>query len=741
MVSLSQNSEIEVIQPHNVLCRFVLFVVFVGWLGGVSLAHGQEKREKQRTSSTKQWYPSILKGEDEAGANSPQGRYRYPPYLPNFSFVGYRWGEEPLPSSPGTVLSARDFGVIPDDGRDDTAALRRTFTEAESVSGPVTVRLPEGRVIVREILFIERGNFVLQGQGSGSEGTTLYVPRPLREMEVPDGYKDSPKRDFSPFSWEGGVMWTRDPQETESRELGRLVAGRRGGHLIETARPARVAPGDVVQIRWVNEDPESLFAHVYCTTDLEIGRKVNEIRQEVTVTEVSGRTVRVKEPLLHDVRRYWRPTLNSTDYLSGVGIEHLRIEFPDVPYEGHHDEAGYNAIYTTSLSHSWIRDVTIQNADSGILVERSKNLTVRGVKIAGRRGHYSIKLGPTYGTLVQNLVSTANDRHNPSVNTYSRYNVYTDVFVTNPRIDQHRGANLQNLFDDIEVIYYGRPKAGRLFQGSGSSLYKPRAGAFNTFWNVGVEFKESSGAGPIKVTEQAAAPHARIVGLHGNRPLEVEYGPEAYIEGLNRSGIAVPSLYEHQREHRLSGRMPPSVSLYRPLEGYRFDEDARIPLKAEVVGDGEVQSVKFIADGKNIGRDTEGSDGWSFTWKDPEPGRHRLRAVARTRAEREISSRPMSCNGQHPTIWVGEGDVVFKGNAPNPFQKRTVIRYTLRKAEHVQVSVFDVLGRRVRTLVDRVQGAGKKRVVLNGEGLASGTYFYSVATDSFQERGKATLIR
>jgi hypothetical protein len=187
--------------------------------------------------------------------------------------------------------------------------------------------------------------------------------------------------------------------------------------------------------------------------------------------------------------------------------------------------------------------------------------------------------------------------------------------------------------------------------------------------------------------------------------------------------------------------MPPSVSLYRPLEGYRFDEDARIPLKAEVVGDGEVQSVKFIADGKNIGRDTEGSDGWSFTWKDPEPGRHRLRAVARTRAEREISSRPMSCNGQHPTIWVGEGDVVFKGNAPNPFQKRTVIRYTLRKAEHVQVSVFDVLGRRVRTLVDRVQGAGKKRVVLNGEGLASGTYFYSVATDSFQERGKATLIR
>jgi hypothetical protein len=181
--------------------------------------------------------------------------------------------------------------------------------------------------------------------------------------------------------------------------------------------------------------------------------------------------------------------------------------------------------------------------------------------------------------------------------------------------------------------------------------------------------------------------------------------------------------------------------IYSPLEGYQFDEGKPVPIKAEVLGDGHVQSMEFLASGEVVGRDTEESDGWAVTWENPDRGRHQLQAVAKTQSEEAVSSRPMSCTNQSPTIWIGENEGILKGNAPNPFRSQTKIRYTLSRTEHVQVAVYDVLGRRVRVLVDRVQRAGTRKVPFNGNRLGSGTYFYRISTDSFQKWGKLTLVR
>ena len=48
-------------------------------------------------------------------------------------------------------------------------------------------------------------------------------------------------------------------------------------------------------------------------------------------------------------------------------------------------------------------------------------------------------------------------------------------------------------------------------------------------------------------------PMARIVGLHGNRPFNLDYRPEPYVEMLNVELRAVPSLYDYQRAKRLAG--------------------------------------------------------------------------------------------------------------------------------------------------------------------------------------------
>jgi hypothetical protein len=75
----------------------------------------------------------------------------------------------------------------------------------------------------------------------------------------------------------------------------------------------------------------------------------------------------------------------------------------------------------------------------------------------------------------------------------------------------------------------------------------------------------------------------------------------------------------------------------------------------------------------------------------------------------------------------------LRQNYPNPFNAETVIEYALPKDSHVKLTVYNLLGQTVRTLVDGVQQAGFKRVRwngLNGVGreLTSGVYFVQLQT-------------
>ncbi|MEF8816958.1 MAG: endonuclease [Salinibacter sp.] len=84
--------------------------------------------------------------------------------------------------------------------------------------------------------------------------------------------------------------------------------------------------------------------------------------------------------------------------------------------------------------------------------------------------------------------------------------------------------------------------------------------------------------------------------------------------------------------------------------------------------------------------------------------------------------------------------------APNPFREQITLEYALPEAQDVTVAVFDLLGRRVRTLAEGRQEAGPHRVTWTGtdasqRALASGTYFLRVSTDKKQHVEKVVLVR
>lgn len=80
-------------------------------------------------------------------------------------------------------------------------------------------------------------------------------------------------------------------------------------------------------------------------------------------------------------------------------------------------------------------------------------------------------------------------------------------------------------------------------------------------------------------------------------------------------------------------------------------------------------------------------------------------------------------------------------NYPNPFNPQTVISYTLPVNGQVELSVYDINGRQVTTLVNDNQQAGAYQVVFDGANLASGVYFYKLFTGNRIVANKMLLVR
>jgi len=88
----------------------------------------------------------------------------------------------------------------------------------------------------------------------------------------------------------------------------------------------------------------------------------------------------------------------------------------------------------------------------------------------------------------------------------------------------------------------------------------------------------------------------------------------------------------------------------------------------------------------------------------------------------------------------------LKQNYPNPFNPTTEISFDLPNASKVELTVFNVLGQQVRTLVNSDMPAGTHTVTwdgnaTDGNSVASGVYFYRIAADNFAMTRKMMMLK
>ncbi len=80
-------------------------------------------------------------------------------------------------------------------------------------------------------------------------------------------------------------------------------------------------------------------------------------------------------------------------------------------------------------------------------------------------------------------------------------------------------------------------------------------------------------------------------------------------------------------------------------------------------------------------------------------------------------------------------------NYPNPFNPTTSINYSIPKQSRVQLSVYNILGKQVATLVNKAQSAGSYSINFDASELTSGIYFYKLQIDNQMQMKKMTLVK
>jgi hypothetical protein len=525
--------------------------------------------------------------------------------LPDYSYAGYGFGLAPLPSETGTIINVTDHGVIPDDNKDDAKALLKALAAADAVQGRVTIRFPKGRIQIGEVIPLTRSELVLDGMGDEGGGTELYFPRPLKIVDSPerqnelreylkreDKYERQPDQNinflFTEYSWSGGFLFVgpkdtrpvsydgskdkRDPVLTDA------VMGKQFERTLTVKDAKKLKVGQVVQLQWFSVDGEqsavlkSLYGDLSKWNDAQTQKSMKlaigshhwtfpnrpTVGQSTRITAIKGNKVTIGDPLLHDVNTAQPAVFADWQHLTNVGIQNMKLTFPQNPSFGHHLEQGYNGIYLTGLYDGWVKNLTIENADSGILTDNAASITIADVATTGEHtAHYSVHVGAVHNVLVKDMRVENPVIHPVSVNTRSSRSVYQRAVVLRDAVlDQHSGSNHQNLFDQLTLNV--KPQKGadnrwayRLWLAGGAPYWKPGHGLMNTHWNIRLNIAEGPAEGEsVKLTSGLEGPGARLVRIYGNRPVEIDYAPTAYIEDTNDKATMVPSLYDYQLAKR-----------------------------------------------------------------------------------------------------------------------------------------------------------------------------------------------
>jgi hypothetical protein len=85
--------------------------------------------------------------------------------------------------------------------------------------------------------------------------------------------------------------------------------------------------------------------------------------------------------------------------------------------------------------------------------------------------------------------------------------------------------------------------------------------------------------------------------------------------------------------------------------------------------------------------------------------------------------------------------IMLMQNYPNPFNAQTQIEFILPEPREIKLTIYDLLGRRVHTVLDEYRQAGVHTVTVDASHLSSGVYFYRLQAGEMVETKRMILLK
>jgi hypothetical protein len=310
-------------------------------------------------------------------------------------------------------------------------------------------------------------------------------------------------------------------------------------------KPA-VQPGQRIEI--VQQDPpdHSMLTYLYGGDPGDIANfHKAQISFIAKVLHIDGNRLVLDRPLRTDVRPAWGARVRLfAPQVTEVGVEHLTIEFPNTPYQGHFTEAGYNPLAFDGVSDCWARNLHIVNADSGPFVhgnfctiDKIVYDSQRKPDRGGHTGHHGIEVGSD--NLVENFRFNTRFIHDLTVSNCAAGTVFSQGSGVDLCFDGHCRCPFANLFTDIDC-----GKGTRLWAHGGGASLGRAMGAWNTWWNIRAD------------RPQQAPPHSyapNLVNFVGIPSSEKSVTDPAgrWWETITPGQLQPQNLYEAQMHRRL----------------------------------------------------------------------------------------------------------------------------------------------------------------------------------------------
>ena len=398
--------------------------------------------------------------------------------LPNFSYVGYHYGEESIPENKQLkVFNVTNFGAKPNDDISDKDAIRKAIKAAEKNGGGI-VFFPKGRFLVNEDaddrgqIVISSSNIILRGSGSGADGTELFMKNTL----LP---KDSTQMWTTP-----SLFATNSKDKTVS--IGRILSNVPvGSDVIYLQKPADIKPGEWIQLRMRSNDPalikQEMGIHEADASWTSLVKDGVFIKMYFQVKEVSNNHIQLFAPIPFAIDANYGWAVYKFANVSEIGIENIAFvgNWKDkfIHHRSWKDDSGFTLWHFSNAVNSWVKDCRFTDANVGLTIGDCANISVLNCVVTGNAGHEAITNGGGTNILLANITDLSGAWHSVGVaNTSINTVIYKAIYPSNTSFETHSSQPRNTLLDGIT----GGLQSNR---GGGAIMNMPNHMSNLIFWN------------------------------------------------------------------------------------------------------------------------------------------------------------------------------------------------------------------------------------------------------------------